>query len=508
MSYEEKWDIQINLDEQMDFVVVDRSEETKGQKPLVRANEPSQEETYDTDYSEIYFRDMARFPLLNQKQEVEIARRIEINQGKLAQVMLRYPGVILEVINGDKQRELSRLHKIMDDTAALQQQLRILGDRDHLDLKMVRKEEQILQQKHEVFRELSLNDSQIENIISKLTSYEEQIDLAAKTIQSCIEKVDLCSEEAQKLTSSAKKNLRQVERALRENGISVKESPTLKVTMESALEEIRRVESAIRTGRGQLKQDVKELLRAHTRAKAAKEELLKANLRLVIHMARKYTGLGVHFLDLVQEGNMGLMKAVDKFDYHRGHRFSTYATWWIRQAMTRAIQQQSRTIRIPVHMLDTISKVRRTSQELFEDLGRRPKPDEIAKKMELPVEKVKKVIEVAKRRYQISLETPIGNGKSQLGNFIADKDAASPEEVSIQKEMAERTRRVLATLTPREEKILRRRFGIGEARQHTLQEVGEEFGVTRERVRQIEEKALKKLRHPRRRKSLGYQKDN
>jgi len=476
----------------------------------------------------MYLRKMGSVSLLTREGEVEIAKRIETGEHMVLSAILNSPVAVREIIDlGDKLRK----HKIRvkdiirdaeDDNAEFDEEeadrriLRLIDKVKHLekvatDLKEtlstsaasrkkgIEAEVDANRQKMvETLEEMRLNKKTIDRVVAKLRALIQKIERAESGVFEMAKRaaidVDLLRKEARQSRGDAA-----LERKYKKK---YNVSPDDVLGAHSAAQKnLKKVEEELQLDVKELRASYESIREGERIADKAKAELVEANLRLVVSIAKKYTNRGLQFLDLIQEGNIGLMKAVDKFEYKRGYKFSTYATWWIRQAITRAIADQARTIRIPVHMIETINKLIRTSRYLVQEYGREPTPEEIAEKMELPLDKVRKVLKIAKE--PISLETPIGEEEdSHLGDFIEDKSVVSPAEAVINMNLAEQTRKVLKTLTPREEKVLRMRFGIGEKSDHTLEEVGQDFEVTRERIRQIEAKALRKLRHPSRSKQL------
>jgi RNA polymerase primary sigma factor len=479
----------------------------------------------------MYLRKMGSVALLTREGEVEIAKRIEEGERRVLQVVLNSAIAVEEILelgNKLKQQKIrvrevvrdvdeddaefdeewhsERICKIIDKVRKLQRdnEAQLEGFDKLIEAKKKKARDKVAENKQEMFDQLSelrMNKKQIERIVLKLKDLVVRIEQAEKEVSDVENRISLSQKDLKRTVKEVKTTPAKAKAIVKKLGVTPEEMEEALQAITDAQRKIKRVEEEAKLSEDQLRSTYRDIHDGERMAERAKSELVEANLRLVVSIAKKYTNRGLQFLDLIQEGNIGLMKAVDKFEYKRGYKFSTYATWWIRQAITRAIADQARTIRIPVHMIETINKLIRTSRYLVQELGREPTPEEIADKMELPLDKVRKVLKIAKE--PISLETPIGEEEdSHLGDFIEDKGVISPSEAVISMNLAEQTRKVLATLTPREEKVLRMRFGIGEKSDHTLEEVGQDFEVTRERIRQIEAKALRKLRHPSRSKRL------
>ena len=479
----------------------------------------------------MYLREMGQVSLLTREGEVEIAKRIEEGEALVARVIVKTPIAFMEVVNlGERhlkgQISVAEITKDYDEeegaeaeerhrerVVALIAEIKVRYER-FMELrdeaagatktarKPLDKEMEFLKMEMgDLMNQVRLKDYQIAKIVDRLKELAKQVKKAKQEIKACEEALGRPYAEGVKLLRKMRKSENDARAVAEELNRPMDTLLVVEKRLKGTDRKFTKVEEESGFAPEELLESLKEVNKGEWRAKQAKTELVEANLRLVVSIAKKYTNRGLQFLDLIQEGNIGLMKAVDKFEYQRGYKFSTYATWWIRQAITRAIADQARTIRIPVHMIETINKLIRTSRQLVQEIGREPVPEEIAERMELPLEKVRRVLKIAKE--PISLETPIGEEEdSSLGDFIEDKGVISPLEAVIKGNLSDQTAKVLATLTPREERVLRMRFGIGEKSDHTLEEVGQDFAVTRERIRQIEAKALRKLRHPSRAKRL------
>jgi RNA polymerase primary sigma factor len=475
----------------------------------------------------IYLKEMGSFPLLTRKGEVEIAKRIEGGQREVLSIVLNCPIAIKEVINlgnalrdgkttikevtneiddeatstEEEQIQKKKVLKLINNVERGEERIRIL----RAELRLMDKEatkkrihEKILKRQAKILdtiTRINLREKQINKIVQMLKQWDIQMERAVREVGKCEAALGVSAQEARTFLRIMEKKAKKKRPHLPSKvSIEKEDLEEMNSIVRNIKKKVGRMEIECGLSSSQIKKAVNAIEKGEAKASEAKSELVKANLRLVISIAKRYINRGLQFLDLIQEGNIGLMKAVDKFEYRRGYKFGTYATWWIRQAMTRAIADQARTIRIPVHMIEVINKLNRTSRTLVQEKGKEPTLEEIAERMGMSLDKAQKIIKITKK--PISLETPIGEEEdSRLEDFIEDKEVVSPQDAVINSNMAKQIQEVLSTLKKREEKVLRMRFGIGETHNYTLEEVGQNFELTRERIRQIEDKALRKLKH-------------